>query len=120
MDFGTLIMGHLLGDYILQNDWMARNKKNSSVHCFIHCALYTLAMAAVITMTGSSWPIWAYTVIFGTHFLQDRTEAVPKLMDWIGQKRFKQDLSPWSTIIVDNTIHLFVAFVLFVYLEKLI
>lgn len=30
MDGFYLLCGHLLGDYILQNDWMARNKTNAS------------------------------------------------------------------------------------------
>lgn len=120
MDFGILIMGHLIGDYLLQNDWMARNKKNSSLHCFTHCALYTMAIAIVITMTGDSWPLWAFTVVFGTHFLQDRTNIVSWFMSKVGQDRFKEDLGPWSMIVVDNTLHLLVLFILYAYLETLI
>lgn len=46
------LVGHLVGDYLIQNDWMALNKKQSSLHCAVHCGLWTLS---VILFAG--WPI---------------------------------------------------------------
>ena len=46
--FVDAIVGHLIGDYLLQNDWMAMNKKKSGENgwtaCWVHCSLYTLAV----------------------------------------------------------------------------
>lgn len=100
--FGALL-GHLVGDYLLQNDWQALNKTKQTFPCLVHCVLYTLA-------------IWAFTyswitplglaIIFVTHFMMDRWRLATVYMDLAGQKGFKEHLAPWSVIIVDNTIHL--------------
>jgi hypothetical protein len=34
------ILAHFIGDYLLQNDWMAQNKKKSNLACTIHVGLY--------------------------------------------------------------------------------
>jgi hypothetical protein len=57
---------HLIGDYILQSDWMANNKTNKTVACLAHCLTYTLPF---LFLTFSPF---ALIVIFGTHFLIDR------------------------------------------------
>jgi len=33
MTLTLAIIGHLVGDYLLQNDWMALNKKKRSLNC---------------------------------------------------------------------------------------
>lgn len=35
----SALVGHLVGDYLLQNDYMALNKKKSSFHCMVHCSI---------------------------------------------------------------------------------
>ena len=42
----SAIIGHLVGDYLLQNDWMALNKKASSLHCAVHCCICRLVGSA--------------------------------------------------------------------------
>ena len=37
-----LIMCHLLGDYVLQNDFIAKTKGSNWYHLFVHSALYCL------------------------------------------------------------------------------
>lgn len=100
-----LLIGHLVGDYILQNDWMALNKKKSSLPCLVHCALYTLSVAAFSLF---ALPLWAIAVIFVTHFIQDRTTIIGWWMNLVGQASFAKNLGPWSSIVVDNVWHLVV------------
>lgn len=57
---------HLLGDYVLQSDWMARNKRKLTLPCLAHCLVYT-APFVVLTQSGR-----ALGIIFITHFLIDR------------------------------------------------
>lgn len=96
------VIGHLVGDYILQNDWMALNKKQSSFHCFVHCAIWT----ACVCLFGG-FGIVAAAILFVTHFIQDRTSIISWWMDLIGQKQFRTGIcSPWSVIVVDNVWHL--------------
>jgi hypothetical protein len=97
------IIGHLVGDYLLQNDWMALNKKRDSIPCMVHCTLWALAVCLFAGWSG----LWVYPVLFVTHFLQDRTTVVAWWMDRIGQKQFRTGpCAPWSIIVVDNVWHI--------------
>ena len=97
------IVGHMVGDYLLQNDWMAQGKKLSSGICAIHAAILTLA---VLTFSGWWRPLPA-AVLFVTHFAQDRGGFVTWWMRTIRQPKFlAPPMSPWSIIVCDNTWHL--------------
>ena len=74
------IVGHLVGDYLLQNDWMAQNKKRATFPCVVHCLLWTYA---VVLLSGWTHP-WVQGVLFLTHFAQDRTTLVNRWMRLIG------------------------------------
>jgi hypothetical protein len=105
---------HLLGDYIIQNDWMAINKKipntKGLLACFIHCFTYAVPFLFILGWTAVFW-------IFFTHFLIDRW----KLVDWFialknGNKQinnfgFSEDrpiiVTLWLYIITDNIFHIF-------------
>lgn len=101
------IVGHLVGDYLVQTDWMALNKKQSTLHCLVHCSIWT---ACVCVFSGLGWT--AAAILFGTHFLQDRTTIVEKWMDFIGQSKFRVGpCAPWSGIVVDNVFHILTIFV---------
>ena len=107
MESFGLIIGHLVGDYILQDDYLANRKKECSLSCVEHCAAYTVA----VWLFSFWWlPLWAQPVIFVSHFLIDRYRAVSKAMDLLGQSGFREHLGPWSVIVVDNTWHLLVLF----------
>jgi len=100
------IVGHLVGDYLVQNDWMALNKKQSTLHCAVHCVLWT---ACVCAFAGLGWT--AAAVLFVTHFVQDRTNVIAWWMNAIGQERFRTGpCAPWSTIVVDNVFHILTIF----------
>ena len=104
MDGFFLLLGHLLGDYVLQNDWQAANKWRSSAACTVHCLLYTLAVWAC-----SFWwlPWWGPVVCFLAHWPIDRFRLAGRWMALVGQERFATGpLAPWSIIVVDNVGHL--------------
>ena len=155
MESFGLLMGHLLGDFIFQNDWVARWKSakpgemtdaelasmNSSetnalsvntvpgvrgfrqnvesmkfdfewrpfVACFYHCILYTFSVY-LCCFWFLSW--WAYPIVFIAHFPVDRWRLARKFMSWNKLEVFATGIfSPWSIIVVDNIIHLFVLYV---------
>jgi hypothetical protein len=98
------IVGHLVGDYLLQTDWMALNKKLRSWPCFVHCAIWT---ACVCIFTGWGWIPAAF--LLTCHFVQDRTQIVKWWMTlkWKSQVGFMQPpFAPWSLIVVDNVWHI--------------
>jgi hypothetical protein len=109
------IIGHMVGDYLLQTDWMANNKKKSSFACAVHCLLWT----ASVTLFARWWTHWWLPVaLFVTHFAQDRTQFIRWYMNHMGQKGFSTPpLAPWSMIVVDNTFHLVVLAVLAMLVE---
>ena len=105
------MIGHLVADYILQNDWQARKKKNKTFPCLVHVFLYTLSI-----WVFTSWPLWAISAVAITHFVQDRTDIIRKYMLAIGQKEFASGvMAPWSIVVVDNVFHLVTLFFISLY-----
>lgn len=101
---------HLIGDYLLQNDSLAQNKKKKGslgfLACLIHCLLYSLPFILIGTPLQVS-------LIFLTHFLIDRWSFVKWYMNLVGQKDFaKPPTAPWSIFFVDNTFHLICNFII--------
>jgi hypothetical protein len=117
---GDQVLAHLVGDFFLQSDWMATNKKDRILPCLIHVLLYTVPF---LFLTRS--PL-ALLVICGTHFVIDHWKF-PQVLVWAknwllapakDRKTWEtcsftgcsQDrpvwLTVWLLIIVDNTIHL--------------
>ncbi len=106
-----LLCGHLVGDYIVQNDWMAAGKTQRSLPCTVHCLLYTLAVWGC-----SFWwmPLWGLAVCFAVHWPIDRFRLAAWWMRNVSGQAFfasKEHLMfPWSIVVVDNTAHLLTLF----------
>lgn len=114
---------HLIGDYILQTDYQALNKKKKSlkgiIACMIHCLTYSLPFLFITTLNN----VW---FIFLTHFFIDNTQIIAwfiafknaeKSIENFGfsdQKPFA--LSVWLYIIIDNTFHLICNYLIIKYL----
>lgn len=98
------IIGHLVGDYLLQNDWMALNKKARSWPCAIHCALWATAVCVFADWRAA----WVWPVLFIAHFVQDRTTIIHFWMTRVNrQAKFTEPpMAPWSLIVVDNVWHI--------------
>ena len=108
---------HLFGDYILQTDWMAKNKTNNIWIAALHAAVYSTPFLLL------SPSVLAIAVMFATHVVIDRYRlarfvvfAKNKLTDpglrWVDAHHtgFHKDmpvwLATWLLIIVDNTLHI--------------
>jgi len=102
------IFAHLIGDYLIQTDWMAEGKKHSSLICTIHVLTYLIPFLFCINYG------WQWFAIGIEHFIQDRTSIVVWLMKKKGSARFAEPpMAPWSIILTDNILHvLFIAFVM--------
>lgn len=57
---------HLIGDYLTQSQWMADNKRRSSLAAGLHALCYSVPF---LLLRPS---LLAFAVICGTHFLIDR------------------------------------------------
>ena len=108
---------HLIGDYVTQTDWMARNKNRNLFVATLHATVYSLPFL-LLKPSGL-----ALAVILGTHIIIDRYRlarfvvfAKNKLtqpsLEWKDANKtgFHYDTPPWLAvwlmIIVDNTLHL--------------
>jgi hypothetical protein len=71
------LLAHLFGDYVLQSDWMALNKKKpgwrGEVACLMHAWSYTIPF---VLLTNS---VQALFIIGFTHFIIDRGYLAPWL-----------------------------------------
>ena len=98
---------HLIGDFCLQNDYIAERKTRNTAVCLMHVLLYSVPFFALI---GPSWP--AMAVIVGTHFLIDRF-SLTRL--WVNGFKIGVEkdypIRFWLYVIVDNTIHLTINYV---------
>ena len=108
------LIAHLIGDYCLQNQWMADNKTKAWFPAVVHVTIYTLVCFVLLT---HSWA--ALAVIGGTHLLIDRFRLAGYWCRFYGvgaAPHVPPFLSVWLLIIVDNTIHLSINYAALLYL----
>ncbi len=64
-----IVLCHLVGDYVLQCDFIAQTKGKNWYHMFVHCALYCLPYLLVFGIT------WKIAFIFISHVVVDTLKA---------------------------------------------
>tara|TARA_R100000908_G_scaffold62889_1_gene42667 strand:+ start:205 stop:585 length:381 start_codon:yes stop_codon:yes gene_type:complete len=120
---------HLIGDYLLQSDWMALNKTKCSKAAAAHAVTYSLPFLLICPSAE------AFLVICITHFFIDRFRLARYVVfakSRLGPKRYwhkwedcketgyhkdvPQWLSLWLLVACDNTIHLLINFLALEYL----
>lgn len=76
MDVLNLILCHLIGDYVLQSDFIANTKGKIIYHFFVHCALYCVPFVV----------LYGYDIktiyLFVTHFIIDVSKAKYSLISY--------------------------------------
>ena len=110
---------HGIGDYYLQTDWQALNKKRKGwtgfLACLIHCTTYSIPFFLIGT-----WK--AVLAIFLTHFIIDRTNIVSYALAMKNGVKYPNGkynitnfgfglerpfaISIWLCIICDNLLHI--------------
>lgn len=105
---------HLIGDYLIQNDWMAQHKKDKGMTGNIRCGIHILTYMIPFLLCGFVW--WQLALIAVQHYLIDRTHFVEWFMDKKGSHIFATNVCfPWSQIVVDNVLHvLWIAFIVWI------
>lgn len=95
------ILAHFIGDFLLQNEWMAINKKKDSFACSIHVLCY------MIPWLFTSVTFDQFVLIAFQHWLQDRTTFVAWYCKTFGsfQNELKMNSLPWGHFIVDQIFH---------------
>ena len=88
-----IIFCHLVGDYVLQSDFLAKTKGKNLYHLLVHCALYCLPFYVTFGFTSALVPL------FLCHFWIDIQKAAVEIIDYP----------------TDQIIHYIVAVILFIY-----
>jgi hypothetical protein len=120
--FPWLLIGHFLGDFVFQNNWMALNKKHYLVPCLTHCTIYTLLVLLCLSNTLQiHW--WLFIAIFFSHIILDGTHFVDTWMKMYRIRSWDTCLVTWDTklstldiistifgsliyVVIDNTLHI--------------
>ena len=65
----TIIFCHLVGDYPLQQDFIAKTKGENWYHLFVHCSLYSVPFVVVYGIDIR------LLILFASHFTIDALKA---------------------------------------------
>lgn len=112
------LLAHLVGDYLLQPDWLSKRKLSSWFWALVHGTLYSLPFL----LLRPSWLAWS--VILLSHAAIDRLRIAryfsrAKNGIWTGDgypAGTPAYLRVWLTIVTDNTLHLLINFACLLYL----
>ncbi len=106
--FAWLLVGHMLGDWLLQNDWMARGKKTGlfALPGLVHYSVYTAATVGLPWFSGEArkdvlFYLAIGALIFFSHWLIDATRLVEGWMRF-----FRQSQLEVVRLMADQTLHL--------------
>lgn len=115
-----LLMGHLVGDWLLQNDWMAKGKRAGLVAIpgLVHYTVYTVIVLIFLAFDGGGrYPLPLYIIIglivFITHWLLDATHFVGAWMRF-----YHQTGNQTVRLMVDQTFHFLVLTVVAVIVQS--
>lgn len=111
--FAIQVISHGVGDFLLQNQWMADNKAKSNVACAIHVLLYGLAFH--IISWGAVSPSQMAAVV-GSHFLIDRLRLAHRwrLMMNVGYPLEQGSINTFVIIVIDQVMHLAINYGIFI------
>lgn len=87
-----LVLCHLIGDYVLQSDYIARTKGENIYHLFVHSALYCVPFMVVF---GASRPDCIFA-LFLTHMFIDAMKARYKKISYA----WDQILHYWTLALI--------------------
>jgi hypothetical protein len=116
--FGVFSVSHLVGDFLLQTDWQARNKygglgvdPTARRALFAHVATYGIAfLPAFIWLAGEigGATIGIAALILGPHFVQDDGRLLREYMRVI--KRSTAAKGEFVAVAVDQSFHVLALF----------
>lgn len=100
----NLILCHLIGDYVLQIDYIAKTKGSNFYHLLIHCILYCLPFYIVFGL------VWQLIPLLLTHIIIDYLKAKNLcLVNKISNKYYR--LMPYW---LDQILHYLICLIYFI------
>lgn len=108
--FSWLLIGHCVGDLVLQNDWMAKGKRQGlfTTPGMVHFTIYTVTLLITLFISemsekGTLYVLGISALIFISHWIIDATDIVDTWM-----KFYRQSNISTVRLMVDQTFHLLV------------
>lgn len=103
--FDYLLIGHLIGDFLLQTTWMAMNKASKWLPLLVHVAVYTLVVG-LFGFASGGLSLAAILLIFISHAFLDRKTFVSF---WVKRiQMVKGNEQPWLSVIADQIFHIII------------
>jgi len=106
--FDKMLVAHLVGDWLLQTEWQARNKAHNYRALFSHIGVYSFLMLGVLVVEFGFQNIYVYIVVgmFAlTHAFMDRGWPVIRFM-----RSFRiiveREPERWLVMAVDQSLHI--------------
>jgi hypothetical protein len=91
-----LILAHLIGDYVMQTDFLAKVKGQNNFILFVHCAIWTLVCVVALDLLHIfQW--WQLPWLLLSHIA----------MDWIKCHKMPAEHSLGWCLWVDQAFHIF-------------
>lgn len=111
----TQLICHLIGDYPLQNSWMALNKEKQWIPATIHGFCYSIPFIIFSFLGHFPLNLLSYTIIVSTHIVIDRYALAKKFGDWWLGDKLPDYMSFWLKVLYDNTLHLTINYLVIYY-----
>jgi hypothetical protein len=108
MECLALLLGHLVGDYIVQSDNVARTKHFDNLALIKHAAAYATCVALAAAFAQIALPIWSITVVMVSHVLIDRFRLGVIVWQLVNRAYPHEEPRVWLEYVIDNTLHLLV------------
>lgn len=108
--FESLLMAHILGDWLLQTEWQALNKATSWRAMLTHVIVYhVIVLAVLVARFGFGDPeVYAVVVFLAViHTVLDRQRPVRRLMRGL-RLTVEREPDGWMRVAVDQSLHLLV------------
>ena len=106
--FEGLVISHLLGDWLLQTEWQAQNKRTNVLALLTHIIIYHAVILAVLLLAFRLplIPTLATVVVLGVlHAVLDRQAAVLWIMKTM-RLVVTREPERWLFVAIDQSLHI--------------
>ncbi len=105
--FESLLVAHLVMDWLFQTDWQATHKHASWRAALAHCAVYAFGFVPVFLFYHISW--WWFLILFASHVVLDHwpiSEFVLRFVKHARKDRVPENLWLILNITIDQVLHI--------------
>jgi hypothetical protein len=118
--FESLLLAHIVGDWIVQTEWQAVNKRHNWRALLIHVVFYHVIVFAVLAARfglGEPRVYIAVAFLAITHAVLDRQWPVEWLMRTLRHNVHRSN-ERWLVIVVDQAVHIVLIGLVTLYLAR--